>query len=472
MIGNARPPAAFFLAAAILSPLAAPVAQAWEFAYGPPKTSEQGFRRVAPVLRCPGGGYIAVGTLELGSANSDAYAVRTDGSGWPLWEFVYDVGKAGLADEGVAIGEDDFGFVFLSNSRDRLGGYPALTRIGCDGQPLWSWIYRSLEEDLTGRDLLRSVNGDWVVAGVFSQGTLEDGFLMRTDPAGTKLWDHTYQAYGREAFYAVAEATRLPGQALPDLVAVGRYSVFGGDQQGLVARVAGDTGTMLGPSHCLAHHGLPQVDEVYESVVRLRTPPAIGQIAMTGSATDEGSGQTDIWVVHGDSCAILAQSRIGGRGVEVGYDLREVLVGSPAVPAGSLAIAGAHRGNLGVDAALVFLTLGPPLQVISGNLFGDFAAGAETFYSLAESGVGAPPAPGFILAGFTESDWDGFGDPRDLYLVHYDPAGPACHQSWSPRNQETFAPAVQLPKRLHVGVFPQEVQTAAKAWTTPFPICQ
>ncbi len=149
----------------------------WEFACGPPNTLDQAARRVAPVLGCPGGGYIAVGA-QAGFGGADVYACATDAAGWTIWEHTYDLGALQRYDEGVAIVEipNAGGFMILSNLH--LGfWYPILTRVDCGGNYQWSRIYRDVYDfGLRGYDLVRTETGDssygtapgdWAVAGVW-----------------------------------------------------------------------------------------------------------------------------------------------------------------------------------------------------------------------------------------------------------------------------------------------------------------
>ncbi len=109
--------------------LAAGNAFAWEWAYGPPNSFEQAFRRVAPVLNCPsqGLGYIAVGTFDQFGANPEVYVVYTNLAGAPIWEMTYDVQASTYEDEGMAIVEVPGGFVILSNTR-KPGSTPGCRR--------------------------------------------------------------------------------------------------------------------------------------------------------------------------------------------------------------------------------------------------------------------------------------------------------------------------------------------------------
>ncbi len=417
-------------------------ATAWEFAYGPPITSEQAYRRVTPV-DCPapiGRGFISIGTVGQDVPDPDVYVVFTDVAGVRVWEIAYDVEGLDLPDEGVAIAQlpnaSGGGFVFLSNSWN--GNWrPALTEIRCDGRVNWSRIYPEINgHDLRGRDLIRAANGHYAVAGVGAAGLGADAFLMRTNAAGLPLWHLYYDAGGEEAFNALTEAAPQAGQAVGDLVAVGRFNDFNADLQGLVARVDGATGAIGGFPQCFVQHGSPLRQDVYNSVAALTDPFVAGEFALAGTTTGN-PGQADLWLGRGNPCGAILHSRIGnGGGVteEEAFDIREAAAPAVGPVGGLLAIAGAHGNGFGAPYDAAFLEVGSVTLLpfgASGRLFGDHGFRHEAFSSLAVNPAGWPQ--GYILAGYTETDWQWVGDPRDLYLVQHSPLAPAaCEEIWRP----------------------------------------
>lgn len=416
-------------------------AAAWEYAYGPPTTREQAFRRVSPVLHCNAPGYIAVGTLDNG-VDSQVYVVFSDPTGGPVWEFAYDGQGVGLRDEGVALVElpNGGGFVILSNTEIGGAWSPVLTRISCGGAPLWSFAYPDElhGNDLRGRDLIRTVIGSFVIAGYWWNGSDEDAFLLRTTAAGAILWNRAYDAGGFEAFHAVTEAY-APNSLAPNLVAVGRFNQAGGDLQGLVARVSGVTGGIGALPQCMAQHGSATSDEVYNSVTDLTDPIYAGEFAMVGTTTSPAT-LSDIWLSRGNPCNLAAQSRMGNwfgpPTSDEGYDVIES-VGPLLGPVGPvLAVVGAHGPTLAgpFDASFLQVYTGNLMVVNSfGHLFGDHAGANEVFYSLAQDPPPTSPLGTYIAAGYTATAWQP-GDPRDLYLVRIDPTifGGSCHEQWEP----------------------------------------
>lgn len=446
--------------------LAAAPAAAWEWVYGPLGFFDEGHRRVTPAVICPGGGYIAVGTHAVGIANPDVYVVRTNNAGGLLWELSYDVQGGATVDEGIALAEVPGAvpaIVILSNTL--VGGFwqPALTQLDCNGGFLWSRTYPSPQQHLRGHDLVRTATpgagGDLAVAGVAFNGVNDDAFLMRTTAAGIPIWNAAYNtgagAGAQELFNALTEAQLQAGQVVADLVAAGRYIGPNNNVQGLVARVNGATGAVGGAPQCMAHHG-GGANDTYFSVTQLLVPPFAGQFALTG-VTINGPWMNDVWVVRsaGNPCAILAQARIGDAGgvvtAEGGLDIREMrvaLAGLPNLPVGSLAITGFQGPAAGgpYDATLLLVAPGG-LAPILANLFGDHALQNEVGFSLAQNPGGGPQPPGFVIAGFSQTDWDGFGDPQDLYLVDAINGGGVatnCSLPWAPGVFQPAWPVVNL----------------------------
>ena len=470
----------------LLAFLAAVPAGAWEYAFGPTTTADQGLRRVLPYRGCIGGwppGYVAIGTKDQWGADPDVYVVYTDLNGWPVWEMSYDVLIGNFADEGVAILElPNKGFVFLSNVlKAGVQWMPALTYIRCDGSFVRTVLYPDAASgNLWGRDLIRTrtgdpsqgtAPGDLAIAGNWQNGADEDAFLMRTDAGGGLLWNVAYDIFTSEAFNALTEATPLPGQTTGDLVAVGRYLKDFTNLQGLVARVSGDDGSTLGAQHCLVYHG-DFAQEEYRSVIELQSADYFGEFAMAGK-TSQAGWSDDIWVTRGTPCVQNRQSRIGDAGGirdEEAFDLREVQVDASGAPAGSLAIAGAE-GPLGgpSDGALLFVDTATLMPMGGGNVFG--GALAEAFFSLAENPAGGAHPAGFVMAGKTETDWDGNGDPRDLYLVYEHPDLASCRIPWTPSGVGLTWPEEPLPYTKSVPAYEADEKAKETGWFTPVPIC-
>lgn len=476
---------------------ASATAQPTEYVYGPANTQDQAFRRVTPVVNCPGGGYISVGTLDQAGANPDVYVVRTNNAGAQLWEKAYDIQANQSFDEGAALAEmaNGTGFVLLGNTVDAQGVWNiSLIKVDCQGLVIWSQLYNDPNNlNLRGHDLIETVTGnaaagtaagDLAVAGYsFGPTGTNDAFLMRTNNFGALIWNMAYDnlviggAPTHEIFRALTEARPVAPQITGDLVAVGRYvSNANNNVQGLVARVSGDTGAIGAAPQCMAHHGGGSAD-VYNSVTQLQTPPFAGQFAIVGTTTNLPNWLDDIWVVRGNPCGIVAQTRIGNIGpitAEAALDVREVRGFAPAnVGIGDLALTGYHGPGINgpFDAYLLFVRV-VNLAPIFGNLFGDHLQANEIGFSLAQTPANGPQVQGFVVAGLSETDWDGLGDPRDLYQVITNAVGGTnCDQLWNPAANQINWQAVQLQPVLRSPALVNAQQTPFWPLFTPFQVC-
>lgn len=472
-------------------------AQPTEYVYGPGNTQDQAFRRVTPVVNCLGGGYIAVGTHDQTGTNPELYVVRTNNAGAQLWELVYDIQGNQSIDEGAALAEmaNGSGFVLLGNTLDAQGVWNiSLTKINCQGLVLWSQLYQDpnnlnlrgydLIETTTGNPLAGTAAGDLAVAGYsFGASGTNDAYLMRTNNVGGLIWNIAYDNLvagvpSNEIFRALTEARPVAPQPTGDLVAVGRFvNLANTNVQGLVARVNGDTGAVGAAPQCMAHHGGGSAD-MYHSVVQLLAGPMAGQFALVGVTTNPLTWLDDIWVVRGNPCGIMAQTRIGNAApatIEAALDVREVRGFVPAtnVAIGDLALTGYHGTGLNgpFDAYLLFVRAGN-LAPIFGNLFGDHLQANEVGVSLAQTRANGPQPQGFVVAGLSQTDWDGFGDPQDLYLVITNAAGGTnCDVPWNPTSTVLNWLSVQLQPAMRSPALNNALQTPHWPLFSPLQVC-
>jgi hypothetical protein len=309
-------------------------------------------------------------------------------------------------------------------------------------------------EARTGTPSLGTNRGDILVAGITINpvnGT-RDSLLMRTDAAGTLIWNQRYNiGTVHEMFRALTEARPTSGATgTGDVVAVGQLAV-GTLVQGYAVRVDGNTG-LIGPApQGAAMYGGPD-QEGFESVVELQTAPFAGNLVMVG-ATRSAANAADIWAVRTAPAisTVFVQRRLGAAatdplGEEVALDVNEVTNPMPLFAAGRLALTG-HAGRPGTpadDAFLLVLGQGSlaPLPG-SGELFGDHGARRDWGVSIEDH------PKGFIIAGFSDSNLEGASpaDVRDLYLVNTDAAGQTtCSKDWSVPHVLTQFPADPIPQ--------------------------
>lgn len=470
-------------------------AQPFEAIYGPASSADQGARRVKPVSLCTGGGFIAVGTRNTGAASSQVYVVRTDSAGVSIWEYVYDLGS-GSQDEGRALAElsDGSGFVILGNNFSGASWQTALMKINCSGTVVWTNIYRwpAFAPSIRGLDLIETRHGDsaqgtapgdLAVAGYSTSGGNDDAFLLRTRSNGTPIWNRAYKLSGQERFNALTEATPSYGAPAGDFVAAGSLTV-GTDSQALVARVNGNNGLFGGPNRCFSNYGNADDAQTFFSVIELQTAPYAGHLAFAG-LTNGAAYSDDIYLLRtqANPCTPATQARLGDQNQpsqidrEVALDLREVLwplasAGLP--PVGSLMLTGdvADVPFTTADVPLVAVQPGN-FNLLFGRIFGSQLPRTEVAFSLER----IPTAPdgtihGYVMAGFSTSDREGAGDPRDLYLVATDGnLDTACNSLYQPKLTSLPWPVTYNDPTTYQPATSSGISTTRSLLDTDFPVC-
>jgi hypothetical protein len=445
------------------------LAQPWERVYGPKDMKDEGHRRVTPVVRCPGRGYIAIGSRN---SASEVYLVRTSNAGATLWEKYFDVGADGQPDEGFSLVElrDGSGFVTTGSSTRGLQKLVHVMKVDCDGSLRQSFFYfppfSTVATRAIGHDIREAVvgngvdtnPGDLLIAGwIEFGGSQADAFLMRLDAGFNIIWNLRYDVGAVERFYGLTEA-RPNAVGGGDIIAVGDLrESFTLQSQALAMRVDGNTGLITGGDHCMAHYG-DAGEENFQSVVEMRIQPQTGALTMAGLSTSPGQLQ-DVYLVQtkASPCSLLAQTTIGNdNGIydEYAMDLIEVLIQtdpSLGVPVGSLALTGGAEANQTRQDAFLLFADQTLLSPLAARRYGDHRGSVDFGTSLQQIQGALIPVPrGFIIAGTTFTDWDGSADPQDLYLIQPNAAASTgCEERWHPKHEDWL----WEPKRLDPHTF-------------------
>ncbi len=445
----ARAAGFLILSLAVLAPLAS--AQT-EWVYGPTASSDQGSRRVSAVSAACGGGFVSVGTgTASGTVNSNVYVVRTTAAGAAIWELQYDIGPGGVdRGESIAVLASGTGFVVTGSTRPATGGQADafLMRLDCAGNVVWLNVYASglHEEGLdviearTGDAAFGTAIGDLVVAGRATNPAGDtDAMIFRVRATGILLWSRRYDVgNARDHFRALTEARAIAPALTGDIVAVGSWNAgaVATGEQGYVARVNGNNGTIGAAPQCAALYGDANTQR-FEAVTDLRNTLALNNQLVLAGLTTSAAGGNDIYLVRTqpNPCLWVQQRRIGdpitsNLGDELLFGLREVLNPVAIAPTGRLALTGsvgtASTSVLDNDAFLLIAdqtTLAPT----TGRRYGDHATRQEVGVSV------FPHAAGFTIAGFNDADPQAVGDPRDLYLINAGGGGQtSCELIWNP----------------------------------------
>jgi hypothetical protein len=161
----------------------------WAHAYGGPwDDCGEG------VVETPDGGFLMVGgTKSFGAGGTDIWLIRTDSLGIQIWTGVYG-GPA--YDEAVSVQmTQDGGFIVLGYTSSYSAGDldVFLMKVESDGDTSWMKTYESPGEQ-NGYSVAVAPDGGYVVSGWTEAGAggMADILVMKTDSAGTLLWDKTY----------------------------------------------------------------------------------------------------------------------------------------------------------------------------------------------------------------------------------------------------------------------------------------
>lgn len=460
-------------------------AQTFETVFGPPGTVEQGARRVKPVEFCPDDGFIAVGTTTDGPNPADVYVVLTRPDGTTVWEQRYDIGPGGN-DRGQALAEarDGSGYIIVGSRRQTATAqdHAFLLKIKCNGSPVWAQSYESSTTELgndvveaqTGDPAVGTRPGDILVAG-YAANPLgnRDGLLFRARSDGLLIWSYRYDDHNANEFFrALTEARPTGGGGAGDVVAAGLYQdPATGRAQGYTVRVNGNTGLIgAAPQNAVVYRTAES--QVFESVVELRHSALAGGLVMTGSTRTAATGSDVLLTRTGpDPAAFVTSERIGEPvggtfGEEAALDLHEVSNVLTIASPGQLALTGRVARTTDADAFLLIADESSLKPAAPGRLFGDHGARPEWGVSVADH------PRGFVIAGFSDSDFEGVGDPRDLYLVGADDKGKTnCVAEWIPPYDRITTDPRRVFPQTTPWLDPRSRDVRVERLDTPFPAC-
>jgi hypothetical protein len=186
------------------------------------------------------GGFIAVGytqSVEYNANGSDAFFAKFDTQGTVTWTKA--MGTAG-SDFGSGIAQTaDGGYVFVGKTLGASAYDGVVTRVTSSGSASWTKLYG---DGASNDDALSSVlvlaNGDLVVLGTTSSKGAggSDLWLMRLNALGTVIWEATFGGTGGEVA-GTHNALVATGDGGFVIVGSSPVSSFGG--QGYVVRVDG-----------------------------------------------------------------------------------------------------------------------------------------------------------------------------------------------------------------------------------------
>lgn len=141
-------------------------------------------------------------THSKGAGEADAWLVQVDASGGVIWESTF--GTAG-PEHAFALAAAPTGFALAGSAYNAAKQDNDLLLIRTDdsGKALWDAKFGATKSDI-GTGVVSLPDG-FLVSGVSgpNPGTYYDAWLVRTDAAGTLLWERTYGGAGHDGAHGV-----------------------------------------------------------------------------------------------------------------------------------------------------------------------------------------------------------------------------------------------------------------------------
>lgn len=173
----------------------------WEKSYGGAETDEGSSVAMTTDL-----GYVICGTTRsYGLGNGDMILVKIDSLGTAKWIKTYG-GTAGDSGSDIKL-TGDGGFIAVGGTGSFGSGYSSVYVVRTDaaGDTIWTNAYGGDKSDFAYA-VSPTYDGGFVIAGQtesFGAG-YKDAYLIKTDAAGTLLWQKTYGGEKDERAYSVS----------------------------------------------------------------------------------------------------------------------------------------------------------------------------------------------------------------------------------------------------------------------------
>ena len=159
------------------------------------------------VIQTDDEGYLIAGAIEsFGSGDSDAWLIKTDSNGNVQWNKTY--GGKGYDSANYVIKTDDGGYA-IAGSTSLVGPSKAdawLIKTDSNGNVQWNKTYGGVESD-RAITMVQTKDGGYAIAGwTWSFGSGDaDFWLIKTDVAGSALWDKTYGGTGDDRLTSITQ---------------------------------------------------------------------------------------------------------------------------------------------------------------------------------------------------------------------------------------------------------------------------
>ena len=181
------------------------------------------------VVQTGDGGYAIAGdTDSFGAGGGDVYLVKTDSAGTMLWNKTYGGTSSDTAYSVVQTSDGGYAIAGYTQSFGAGSSDVYLVKTDSAGSMLWNKTYGGTSNDI-GYSLVQTGDGGYAIAGqTYSGAGNDDVYLVKTDSAGTMLWNKTYGGTSPNYGYSVVQ-TGDGGYAIAGLTysfGVGNWEVY------------------------------------------------------------------------------------------------------------------------------------------------------------------------------------------------------------------------------------------------------
>jgi hypothetical protein len=176
----------------------------WNRTYGGPNYDE-----AYSLVQTGDGGFALAGyTFSFGAGSQDFWLVRTDGSGNVLWSKTY--GGSGNESAYSLVQTSDGGYAMAGSTTPFGAGISDawLVKTDASGSVQWNKTYGGMGND-EARSVVQTSDGGFAMAGCtsFLPGTGLDYWLVRTDKSGNDLWNKTYDRTSADGAYSLVQTS-------------------------------------------------------------------------------------------------------------------------------------------------------------------------------------------------------------------------------------------------------------------------
>jgi hypothetical protein len=179
----------------------------------------------------PDGSSIAAGETRV--LDDDIYLVMNDICGRAQWEYAYDFG--GNERVGRIRQTGDGGFIIVGTTENRNltpcdnFNQIFLLKVDAAGTVDWGHLYGGEGEEVGYDVQVYPDESGFIIAGETNSGGggARDGYLIRTDASGARIWDKTYGGTGDESFRACTISNTRS-----EIIAVGETFTYWGPTNG------------------------------------------------------------------------------------------------------------------------------------------------------------------------------------------------------------------------------------------------